>query len=81
MFEISVFEMNTWSIDEVLQWLASKSFGHLYAENFQNAGVNGPALLQLEETYMIEVLGIDKVFHRIRVLRDIADFLQPFSIK
>ena len=73
--------MNTWSIDEVQQWLASKSFGHLYAENFQNAGVNGPALLQLEETYMIEVLGIDKVFHRIRVLRDIADFLQPFSIK
>jgi len=72
--------MNTWSIDEVQQWLASQSFGHLYAENFRNAGVDGSALLRLEETYMIEVLGIDKVFHRIRVLRDIADFLQPFSI-
>jgi len=72
--------MNTWSIDEVQQWLASSSFGHLYAENFRNAGVDGSALLRLEETYMIEVLGIDKVFHRIRVLRDIADFLQPFSI-
>lgn len=72
--------MDTWTLDDVQQWLSSKSFGHLYADGFRKHFIDGSQLLRLEERFMIEELGIDKVFHRIRVLRDIADFLQPFSV-
>lgn len=75
-----VSQMLKWTVQDVQAWLQTKSFGSLYSQNFLHNNIDGNALLNLEENFMIENLGIKKVFHRIRILRDVADCLAPFDV-
>eukprot|EP00494_Astrolonche_serrata_P030813 UN31081 len=72
--------MALWSVEDVQGWLRTKPFFHLYSEAFRRHNINGAELLKLEENFMIESLGVKKFFHRVLLLRDIADCLQPFKI-
>lgn len=74
------FKMALWTNEEVCSWLHGKNFGALYLQAFQDQKVTGEILLNITEDYLIKTLGVKKIFHRIRLLRDILNAYQSMII-
>eukprot|EP00736_Rhodelphis_marinus_P012583 Rmarinus@m.1560 len=69
--EVLPRSMQTWNVDEVVEWLRSMSFGdyvEVYIENFRRVGVDGSLLSLLTDQSLKEDLGVSCELHRIRIL-------------
>jgi len=75
---LQIAQMSSWSAEDVQRWLFSFTFGDLYAETFRIHDVNGKKLLDVDNDFLTEQLGVTFIFHRIRLLRDITDSIQPY---
>ena len=68
-------KVDTWSVDDVGEWLESLDFG-VYKDNFTQMNITGRALVAVDQGQMEQSLGIFMPLHRIKLEREIRKIKQ-----
>lgn len=66
--------LESWSVGDVCEWLDSLDYG-CYQERFAERNITGQRLAQLDEND-IQRLGVEKVLHRIKLVREVRKLLK-----
>jgi len=70
--------MDLWTADEVINWVRSKTFGHLYENTFQANNITGQQLTDMKghalNIFLNTRLKIVNPIHLNRLTRDVGDF-------
>jgi len=69
--------VSNWEVDHVIQWLKALSLGQ-YEDSFRDGSIDGPFLFQLTDDDLMNVLGVEHILHRKKILFGIAQ-LQTVS--
>lgn len=69
-----------WSVEEVVDWLKSKSFGQDICDKFIEQEITGDVLLELDINLLKAEIGIVAFGKRMRIANAIAELRRPLSI-